>query len=126
MSRYLCQGCDFNNLGWCKRHGIEELKSKRMNECESYREIFNEVDGGLDIMQKRICQSCLTRWYSSDSSSIWQCENCGHEILAPEIDEKEAEKLEEKTSIFLLAKYKVLKFLTKINLLKLIFNKIRK
>jgi len=34
-------------------------------------------------MQKRICPNCLTRWYSSDSSQIWKCETCGHEIPAP-------------------------------------------
>lgn len=39
-------------------------------------------------MQKRICPSCLTRWYSSDSSSIWECENCGHDIPVPDVDEE--------------------------------------
>lgn len=31
-------------------------------------------------MQGRICPHCFTRWYSSDSSSVWKCESCGHEI----------------------------------------------
>jgi len=31
-------------------------------------------------MQKRICPNCLTRWYSSDSSQVWKCESCGHDI----------------------------------------------
>lgn len=34
-------------------------------------------------MQKRICPNCLTRWYSSDSSSVWECEICKHEIPVP-------------------------------------------
>ena len=31
-------------------------------------------------MQKRICPNCLGRWYSSDSSNVWECETCKHEI----------------------------------------------
>ena len=31
-------------------------------------------------MQKRICPNCFGRWYSSDSSRVWECESCGHEI----------------------------------------------
>ena len=34
-------------------------------------------------MQKRICPNCFTRWYSEDSSKIWECENCGHDIQVP-------------------------------------------
>lgn len=39
-------------------------------------------------MQKRICPSCLTRWYSSDSTTVWKCENCGHAISVPSVDEE--------------------------------------
>lgn len=35
MSKYLCQGCEFNILGWCKKYGIYGLKSKKIKECES-------------------------------------------------------------------------------------------
>lgn len=31
-------------------------------------------------MQGRICPNCFTRWYSEDSSKVWECESCGHEI----------------------------------------------
>ena len=31
-------------------------------------------------MQGRICPNCFTRWYSEDSSRVWECESCGHEI----------------------------------------------
>lgn len=37
MSKYLCQGCEFNSLGWCKKHRIDDLKSKRIKECKSFR-----------------------------------------------------------------------------------------
>ena len=38
-------------------------------------------------MQGRICPHCFTRWYSSDSSTVWKCENCGHEIPVPKDEE---------------------------------------
>lgn len=31
-------------------------------------------------MQGRVCPHCFTRWYGSDSSRIWECEACGHDI----------------------------------------------
>ena len=34
-------------------------------------------------MQKRICPICFGRWYSSDSSHVWKCETCGHDIPVP-------------------------------------------
>lgn len=34
-------------------------------------------------MQKRICSNCFTRWYSSDSRGIWECEICGGVIPVP-------------------------------------------
>lgn len=39
-------------------------------------------------MQGRICPHCFTRWYSSDSSRAWECENCGHDIPVPKNDIK--------------------------------------
>jgi ribosomal protein L37AE/L43A len=38
-------------------------------------------------MQGRICPNCFTRRYSSDSSRVWECEVCGHDIPVLE-DEK--------------------------------------
>jgi len=37
-------------------------------------------------MQKRICPNCNGRWYSSDSSRIWKCETCGHDIPVPMVE----------------------------------------
>ena len=37
-------------------------------------------------MQKRICPQCFTRWYSSDTSKVWKCESCGHDIPVPRDD----------------------------------------
>lgn len=34
-------------------------------------------------MQKRICPHCFGRWYSCDSSRVWKCETCGHDIPVP-------------------------------------------
>jgi len=36
-SKYVCQGCKFNNNGWCKKHKIENLKVKKIQVCESHR-----------------------------------------------------------------------------------------
>jgi ribosomal protein L37AE/L43A len=39
-------------------------------------------------MQGRICPHCFTRWYSSDSSTVWKCESCGHNIPVPKNEDK--------------------------------------
>lgn len=39
-------------------------------------------------MQRRICPHCFTRWYSSDSSTVWKCETCGHNIPVPKNEDK--------------------------------------
>jgi len=41
-------------------------------------------------MQKRICPHCFTRWYSSDSSQVWKCDNCKNDIPVPKEKSKEA------------------------------------
>ncbi len=43
-------------------------------------------------MQVRICPHCFTKWFSSDSSSIWECESCGHDIPVPKEDSSEIEE----------------------------------
>ena len=84
MNKYLCQGCEFNILGWCKKYNIYGLKSKKIKECEGFKK------EGIQQMQKRICPNCFTKWFSSDSSSVWVCENCGHAIPVP--DQKEIQE----------------------------------
>jgi len=34
-------------------------------------------------VQKRICPHCFTIWFSSDTSRVWECESCGHDIPVP-------------------------------------------
>jgi len=34
-------------------------------------------------VQKRICPHCFIRWYGSDTSRVWKCESCGHDIPVP-------------------------------------------
>lgn len=90
MSKYLCQSCILNISGLCDKHGIKDLKSKKIKECESFK------NGGIDLMQKRICPNCFTRWYSSDSSSIWLCDNCKHDIPVPKDEGVESKMLKNK------------------------------
>lgn len=40
-------------------------------------------------MQGRICPHCFTRWYSSDSSTVWKCESCGYDIPVPKEESME-------------------------------------
>lgn len=36
-------------------------------------------------MHKRICPNCFTRWHGADSSRVWECESCGHDIPVPKV-----------------------------------------
>lgn len=37
MSKYLCEGCKFNNNGWCNKKKINGLKKLNIQECDIFR-----------------------------------------------------------------------------------------
>ena len=45
-------------------------------------------------MEKRICPSCKTNWYSADSSHDWTCDKCGETITKDDVETYEIHKEE--------------------------------